>query len=130
MLDPIAYCMEKFVISVEIPCYRLVHIAVVVSSLTQRRAVRQQVRVYPVYTDVYTALRLIGTLANAKRRITVSQEKGRPNHNEGRARKPTSYSMQNKRCRLLSVPSGEQATGRRWGCSGLEYPRWNENEMQ
>ena len=25
------------------------------------------------------------------------------------------------RCRLLSVPSGEQASGRRWDCSGLDH---------
>ena len=25
------------------------------------------------------------------------------------------------RCRLLSVPSGEQASGRRWDCSGLGH---------
>ena len=25
------------------------------------------------------------------------------------------------RCRLLSVPLGEQASGRRWGCSGLGH---------
>ena len=25
------------------------------------------------------------------------------------------------RCRLLSVPLGEQASGRRWDCSGLDH---------
>ena len=31
------------------------------------------------------------------------------------------------RCRLLSVPSGEQASGRRWDCSGHIWATWPED---